>query len=126
MTDYNALRSILGAFFVGQNMEIVTVKKHITADKHVSESKDNIHDYEDDIYGGSPDADYMKHCHEVDINPPETWSKYDMESPAGVRKVIEMEYRELMTATTEADKEENIYHLSVALLRMWRLMHDNK
>ena len=107
-------------------MEIVTVKKHITADKHVSESKDNIHDHEDDIYRGSPDADYMKNCHEVDMTPPETWSKYDMESPAGVRKVIEMEYRELMTATTEADKEENIYHLSVALLRMWRLMHDNK
>lgn len=126
MSDFNALRSVLGAFFVEQNMEIVTVKKHITADKHVSESKDNIHDHEDDIYRGSPDADYMKHCHDVDINPPETWSKYDMESPAGVRKVIEMEYRELMTATTEADREENIYHLSVALLRMWRLMHDNK
>lgn len=111
-------------------MEIITVKKHSTADstaehKH-SESKDKIHNYEDDIYGGSPDADYMRHCHDVDMTPPETWSKYDMESPAGVRKVIEMEYRELMTATTEADREENIYHLSVALLRMWRLMHHDK
>lgn len=126
MSDFNALRSILGAFLWGQNMEIVTIKKHTSAEHKHSESKDKIHNYEDDIYGGSPDADYMKHCHEVDINPPETWSKYDMESPAGVRKVIEMEYRELMTATTEADREENIYHLSVALLRMWRLMHDNK
>ena len=108
-------------------MEIVTVKKHTSAEhKHISESKDKIHNYEDDIYRGSPDSDYMKHCHEVDINPPETWSKYDMESQSGVRKVIEMEYRELMTATTDKDREENVYHLSVALLRLWRLMHDNK
>lgn len=106
-------------------MEIVTIKKHTSAEHKHSESKDKIHN-DEDIYGGSPDSGYMKHCHEVDINPPETWSKYDMESESGVRKVIEMEYRELMTATTDKDKEENIYHLSVALLRMWRLMHDNK
>ena len=52
-----------------------------------------------------------------------TWEKYDMTSPAGVKKVIEMEYKELMSATTEAETTENIYHLSVALLRLWRLHH---
>ena len=44
-----------------------------------------------------------------------------MTSPAGVKKVIEMEYKELMGASTEAETVENIYHLSVALLRLWRL-----
>ena len=50
---------------------------------------------------------------------------YDMESPAGVKRVIEMEYRELMNAATPAETEENIYHLSVALLRYWRLRHEH-
>ena len=67
----------------------------------------------------------MKNCHEVDLNPPATWKAYDMESPAGVKRVIEMEYRELMAAATPAETEENIYHLSVALLRYWRLRHEH-
>lgn len=45
---------------------------------------------------------------------------------AGIKKVIEMEYRELMTATTDKDVETNIYHLSVALLRLWRMHNDRK
>lgn len=94
-------------------MEILTIKRR-SSGKHDP----------DDIYGGSPDADYMRHCREVDLNPPATWEKYDTESPAGVRKIIEMEYKELMSATTEKDTVENIYHLSVALLRLWRLHHD--
>ena len=98
-------------------MQIITVKSH----------HDNDHDSCDtDIYHGSPDADYMRHCHEVDMSPPETWSKYDTETPAGIKKVIEMEYKELMTATTDKDVETNIYHLSVALLRLWRMHNDRK
>lgn len=97
-------------------MEIITVKKHVS-EKHA---------HSDDIYHGSPDTEYMKMCHKVDMNPPETWSKYDAETSAGMKKIIEMEYKELMSATTEKDTEENIYHLSVALLRMWRLHHNDK
>ena len=82
-------------------MEILTIKRR-SSGKHDP----------DDIYGGSPDADFMKKC------------QYDTESPAGVRKIIEMEYRELMDAKTPESTETNIFHLSVALLRLWRLHHD--
>lgn len=98
-------------------MEIVTIRKHGSAEHKHAEH--------DDIYHGSPDTEYMKMCHEVDLNPPETWTKYDTETPAGMKKIIEMEYKELMSATTEKETEENIYHLSVALLRMWRLHHND-
>ena len=86
-------------------MEILTIKRR-SSGKHDPE----------DIYGGSPDADFMKKCREVDLNPPATWEKYDTESPAGVRKIIEMK--------TPESTETNICHLSVALLRLWRLHHD--
>lgn len=94
-------------------MEILTIKRR-SSGKHDPE----------DIYGGSPDADYMRRCREVDLNPPATWEKYDANTPAGVRKIIEMEYRELMDAKTPESTETNICHLSVALLRLWRLHHD--
>lgn len=83
-------------------MEIITVKKHVS-EKHA---------HSDDIYHGSPDTEYMKMCHEVDMNPPETWSKYDTETSAGMKKIVEMEYKELMSATTEKETEENIYLLT--------------
>lgn len=92
-------------------MEIITVKRH--HNEHES----------DDIYHGSPDKDFMKHSHEVDMNPPETWSKYDVSTVSGMKKILEMEYKELMSATTEKDMEENIYHMSVAALRLWRMIH---
>lgn len=94
-------------------MEILTIKRRSSGKQDP-----------DDIYGGSPDADFMRHCREVDLNPPATWEKYDANTPAGVRKIIEMEYRELMDAKTPESTETNIYHLSVALLRLWRLHHD--
>ena len=100
-------------------MEIITVRRHRAAAAAAPASKAA------DPYAGSPDADYMKNCREVDLNPPATWKAYDMESPAGVKRVIEMEYRELMAAATPAETEENIYHLSVALLRYWRLRHEH-
>lgn len=100
-------------------MEIITVRRHRAAATAAPASKAA------DPYAGSPDADYMKNCREVDLNPPATWKAYDMESPAGVKRVIEMEYRELMAAATPAETEENIYHLSVALLRYWRLRHEH-
>lgn len=92
-------------------MEIITVRRHSSGNAEP----------DPDIYGNSPDRGYMEQCAQVDKAPPSTWEKYDMTSPAGVKKVIEMEYKELMGATTEADTVENIYHLSVALLRLWRL-----
>lgn len=98
-------------------MEIITYKTHVS-EKHASS--------ENDIYNNSPDSEYMKKCHDVDMNPPSTWEKYDMAKESDVRKVIEMEYRELMMAGTGAEQTENIYHLSVALLRMWRLINKEK
>lgn len=92
-------------------MEIITVRRHSSGNAEPGP----------DIYGNSPDRVYMEQCAQVDKAPPATWEKYDMTSPAGVKKVIEMEYKELMGATTEAETVENIYHLSVALLRLWRL-----
>ena len=92
-------------------MEIITVRRHTPGNAEPGP----------DIYGNSPDREYMEQCAQVDKVPPPTWEKYDMTSPAGVKKVIEMEYKELMGATTEAETVENIYHLSVALLRLWRL-----
>lgn len=92
-------------------MEIITIRRH-----HSGEAADP--------YGGSPDAGFMKRCREVDINPPKTWERYDVDTTAGMKKIIEMEYRELMSATTPEDTRENVYHLSVALLRYWRLHND--
>lgn len=91
-------------------MEIITVKKHVSENEN------------EDVYGNSPDKEYMKTCHEVDMLPPRTWDKYDLKTEDGIRKVVEMEYKELMDATSEKGKIENIYHLSVALLRYWRIM----
>lgn len=105
-------------------MEIITVKSH----KHEisADTKDNLYECKDDVYHCSPDTEFMKMSHEVDMTPPSTWSKYDTETPAGMKKIIEMEYKELMSATSEKETEENIYHLSVALLRLWRLHHNDR
>ena len=94
-------------------MEIITVRRHSSVENSPAPA----------IYGNSPDREYLEQWAQVDKAPPSTWEKYDMTSPAGVKKVIEMEYKELMGATTEAETVENIYHLSVALLRLWRLHH---
>ena len=96
-------------------MEIITIKKHVS-------EKDVRND--DDIYHGSPDAEFMKMSHKVDENPPETWKKYDVNTDQGMKKIIEMEYQELMNAKNKDDKITNIYHLSVALLRYWRINKD--
>lgn len=100
-------------------MEIITVRRHHASGEHAAAPESR------DIYGNSPDREYMEMCAKVDHNPPATWEKYDTESPVGIKKIIEMEYKELMAATTEKDTVENIYHLSVALLRLWR-MHNAK
>lgn len=42
-------------------MEIITIRRH-----HSGEAADP--------YGGSPDAEFMRHCREVDLNPPATWA----------------------------------------------------
>lgn len=101
-------------------MEIITIKKH------VSEKDARYSEEENDIYNNSPDKEYMKMCHEVDMMPPATWDKYDMSKEADVKKVVEMEYRELMTAGDKKEQTENICHLSVALLRMWRILNNSK
>lgn len=98
-------------------MEIITIKKHVS-EKHARSEN------HDDIYHGSPDTEFMKKSHEIDINPPSTWNKYDTSTEAGMKKVIEMEFNELMSAKKTEEKVENIYHLSVALLHYWRMIKD--
>lgn len=118
-------------------MEIITIKRHGTAsndaenvrhepaENRTHETKhETKHGTDVDIYGGSPDAEFMKMCAKWDMNPPETWKNYDTKTEAGIKKVIEMEYRELADAKTEKDTMTNIYHLSVALLRLWRLKNE--
>lgn len=91
-------------------IEIITVKSHNESDR----------------YNGSPDAEFMENCRKVDENRPATWSKYDS-TLEGANDIIIMECNELMKAiknNNEADWEENIYHLSVALLNAWRIKND--
>ena len=67
----------------------------------------------------NPDVEYMEKCTEVDQNRPETWKPYKNVPVA----IIDMEYNELKKAVEEKDQkmiEENIYHLSVACLNLWR------
>ena len=77
----------------------------------------------------NPDWEYMKHCNEVDQYRPETWKVYP-KTIAGANDIIKMEYDELMKCAKIGDMkgwEENIYHLSVALLNAWRIYkHDGK
>ena len=51
-------------------MEILTIKRRSSGN----------HD-PDDIYGGSPDADFMKKCREVDLNPPATCENTTRKAP---------------------------------------------
>ena len=62
------------------------------------------------------DREYMEECAKVDRNRPVTWKPYENAPMA----IIDMEYNELKNAKTEEDKIENLYHLSVACLNMWR------
>lgn len=64
----------------------------------------------------NPDKEYMEKCHEVDTNRPNTWKPYANAPMA----IINMEYNELKNAKTDEELEENLYHLSVACLNMWR------
>ena len=64
----------------------------------------------------NPDREYMEECAKVDRNRPLTWKPYENTPMA----IIDMEYNELKNAKTEEDKIENLYHLSVACLNMWR------
>lgn len=89
-------------------IEIITVKSHKSGD---------------DRYNGSPDAEFMENCRRVDENRPATWSKYD-NTLAGANDIIIMECNELIKDiknNDEADWEQNLYHLSVALLNAWRI-----
>lgn len=50
-----------------------------------------------------------------------TWKPYE-NYPMGI---IDMEYNELRAAKTLEDKIENLYHLSVGCLNMWRHLKKN-
>ena len=76
-----------------------------------------------DKYNGSPDAEFMENCRKVDEHRPATWNKYD-NTLAGANDIIIMECNELIKdikSNNEADWEQNLYHLSVALLNAWRI-----
>lgn len=68
----------------------------------------------------NPDREYMEECAKVDRNRPLTWKAYENVPMA----IIDMEYNELKNAKTEEDKIENLYHLSVACLNMWRHLNE--
>lgn len=68
----------------------------------------------------NPNKEYMEECAKVDRNRPLTWKAYENVPMA----IIDMEYNELKNAKTEEDKIENLYHLSVACLNMWRHLHE--
>lgn len=68
----------------------------------------------------NPDREYMEECAKVDKNRPLTWKAYENVPMA----IIDMEYNELKNAKTEEDKIENLYHLSVACLNMWRHLNE--
>lgn len=64
------------------------------------------------------DQEFMDRCKIIDDNPPATWYNTD--------DIVTMEYNELAKAIKANDHkgiEDNIIHLSVALLRMWREMY---
>ena len=114
-------------------MEIITIKRHGTAShdsaEAVSKSNENVRKEKTerqtfDSYGGSPDAEFMKMCAKWDKNPPETWSKYDAGTEAGIKKILDMEIKEIAEGTTTAGKIENCYHAAVALLRYWRILEN--
>ena len=67
------------------------------------------------------DIEFMHKCHEVDMHRPSTWAKYPKDTN-GANAIIKMEYDELMSGK---DYEENLYHLSVACLHAWRLLHEH-
>jgi hypothetical protein len=77
------------------------------------------HDFND--ISDNPDREYMEECAKVDENRPETWKPYE-NYPMGI---IDMEYNELRAAKTLEDKIENLYHLSVGCLNMWRHLKKN-
>lgn len=67
------------------------------------------------------DQNFMDWCAEVDHNEPKTWYNHTIED------IVAMEYNELIKAIKENDYEHietNVIHLSVALLRMWRKIHN--
>lgn len=67
-------------------------------------------------FESNPDKVFMEECSKIDNNPPDTWAKY----PNDPMAIVNMEYNELLKAT---DKVHEIYHLSAALLHLWRHMH---
>lgn len=80
-------------------------------------------------YGNSPDAEFMEKCAEIDHHRPETWAKYQSGTVVGANEIIAMEYNELMSAAKNGNMklwEENIFHLSVALLNAWRSYESTK
>ena len=119
---------------LGKNleMEIITIKRHGTAShdsaEAVSKSNENVRKEktERQTLGGSPDAEFMKMCAKWDKNPPESWSKYDAGTEAGIKKILDMEIKEIAEGTTTAGKIENCYHAAVALLRYWRILENKK
>lgn len=78
------------------------------------------HDFND--ISDNPDREYMEECAKVDENRPVTWKPYE-NYPMGI---IDMEYNELRSAKTLEEKIENLYHLSVGCLNMWRHLKNEK
>lgn len=72
----------------------------------------------------NPDAAFMRDCAKVDKNPPASWNRYDVKTLEGINKIIAMEYQELSSFKSIEDYRKNLIHLSVALLRAWRITNN--
>lgn len=72
----------------------------------------------------NPDAAFMRDCAKVDKNPPASWNRYDVKTLDGINKIIAMEYQELSSFKSIEDYRKNLIHLSVALLRAWRITNN--
>ena len=84
-------------------MILTTVKTH--KDKY---------DFESNV-----DKEFMIECAKVDENRPDTWLNYQ-DNPMSI---VNMEYNELIRAKDTEMKKKEIYHLSAALLNLWRTLN---
>lgn len=71
------------------------------------------------------DWPYMEQSGEVLRNLPDTWKQYPA-TREGAVKIIEMEFNELMKATTDEDAMHECVHLGAATLYFWRMLANVK
>lgn len=77
----------------------------------------DVHDFDSNI-----DKEFMIECSKVDENRPQTWAKYGNDFTS----IVTMEYNELMKPLGKEQKIREVYHLSTALLNLWRQLKNEE